>query len=78
MLAAPEHQEMNRQVKVTGRTLRKMARYLLVQARVLESYINFAFMYTTDLIFPVLPINDLIIEDGNTTTSIKLAKGTKP
>ena len=35
-------------------------------------------MYTTDHIFPVLPIKDLINEDGDTTTPHKLATGTKP
>ena len=35
-------------------------------------------MYTTDYIFPVLPIKDLINEDGNPMTSYKLATGTKP
>ena len=35
-------------------------------------------MYTTDHIFPVLPIKDLINKDGNPTMSHKLAIGTKP
>ena len=35
-------------------------------------------MYTTDHIFPVLPIKDLINKDGNPTTPHKLATGTKP
>ena len=35
-------------------------------------------MYTTDHIFPVPPIKDLINEDGNPTTPHKLATGTKP
>ena len=35
-------------------------------------------MYTTDHIFPVLPIKDSINEDGNPTTPHKLATGTKP
>ena len=35
-------------------------------------------MYTTDHIFPVLPIKDLINEDSNPTTPHKLATGTKP
>ena len=34
-------------------------------------------MYTTDHIFPVLPIKDLINEDGDPTTPYKLATGTK-
>ena len=34
-------------------------------------------MYTTDHIFPVLPIKDLINEDGDPTPPHKLATGTK-
>ena len=58
-LAAPEHQEMNGQVEVTWRTLRTIAHSLMVHARVPENYIHFALMYTTDHIFPVLPIKVL-------------------
>ena len=35
-------------------------------------------MYTTDHIFLVLPLKDLINEDGDPTTPYKLAIGTKP
>ena len=35
-------------------------------------------MYTTDHIFPVLPIKDLINKYGDPTTPHKLATGTKP
>ena len=35
-------------------------------------------MYTTDHIFPVLPIKYLINEDGDPATSFKLLTGTKP
>ena len=34
-------------------------------------------MYTTDHIFPVLPIKDLINKDGDPTTPHKMATGTK-
>ena len=78
MLAAPEHQEMNRQVKVTGRMLRIIAHSLMVHARVSEAYIHFALLYMTDHIFTVLPIKYLINEDGNMKTPNKLATGTKP
>ena len=77
-LAAPENQEMNGQVEVTRRTLRTIAHSLMVHARIPEIYIHFALMYTTYHIFPVLPIKDLIIEDGDPTTPYKLATGTKP
>ena len=77
-LAAPEHQEMNGQVEVAWRTLRTVAHALMVHARVPEVYVHFAVMHTTDHIFPVLPIKDLINEDGDPTTPHKLATGTKP
>ena len=77
-LAAPEHQEMNGQVEVTWRTLSTVAHSLMVHARFPEVYVHFALMYTTDHIFPVLLINDLINEDGDPTTPHKLATGMKP
>ena len=69
---------MNGQVKVTWRTLHTVSHSLMVHARVLEAYIHFVLIYTTDHIFPVLPIKDMINEDGDPTTSHKLAIGTKP
>ena len=69
---------MNGQVEVTWRTLRTIAHALMVNARVPEIYVHFALIYTTDHIFPVLPIKDLIKEDGYPTTPYKLATGTKP
>ena len=69
---------MDRQVKVTWRTLRTVSHSLMLHARVPEAYVHFALMYTTDHIFSVLPIKDLINEDGSPTTPHKLATGTKP
>ena len=77
-LAAPEHQEMNGQVEMTWRTLSAVAHSLMVHARVLEAYVHFSLMNTTDHIFPVLPIKDLINKYGDSTTPHKLATGTKP
>ena len=74
-LAAPEHQEMNRQVEVSLRTLRTIAHSLMVHIRVLEAYIHFELMYTTYQIFPVLPMKDMINKDGDATTPFKLATG---
>ena len=78
MLAAPEHQETNKQVEVTLRTLCRIAHSIMVHARVLEAYILFALMYTTDHIFLVLPIKYLINKDSDPTTPFKLATGIKP
>ena len=69
---------MNGQVEVTWRTLCTFAHYIMLHTRVPEVYVHFALMYTTDHIFPVLPIKDLINEDGDPTTPHKLATGTKP
>ena len=69
---------MNGQVEVTWRTLRTVSHHPMVHARVLEAYINFVLLYTTDHIFPVLSIKYLINEDGDPTTPHKLATSTKP
>ena len=55
-----------------------VAHSLMIHARVPEVYVHFALMYTTDHIFPVLPIKDIINEDGDPTTPHKLATYTKP
>ena len=67
-LADLEHQEINGQVEATWIIFRTLAHSLMVHARVLEAYIHFPLMFTTDHIFPVLPIMDLINEDGDPTT----------
>ena len=77
-LTAPEHQEMNIQVEVTCRTLKTVAHALMVHAGVPEVYFHFALMYTKYHIYPVLPIKDLINEDGDPTTPHKLATSMKP
>ena len=50
----------------------------MVHASVLEAYIHFELMYTTDYIFPVLPIKDLINKYGDPTTPFKLSIGIEP
>ena len=69
---------MNGQVEVIRKTLRTILQYLMVHARFLEAYIHSALIYTTDHIFPVLPIKDMINKDGEPIKSFKLATGTKP
>ena len=69
---------MNVQVEVTWRTLRTIVHALMVHARFLEIYVHFTLIYTTDHIFPVLQIKELINEDGDPTTPYKLATGMKP
>ena len=78
MLAAPEHQEMNRQVEVTWIMLCTVAHSLMVHDRVLEVYVHSTLMYTTYHIFLVIPIIDLINQDGDPTMPYKLATGMKP
>ena len=60
------------------RTLRTVAHFLILHARVTELYVHFALMYTTDHIFLVITIKYLINEYGDPTTPHKLAIGTKP
>ena len=63
--------------KVKWRTLFTIVHSLMVHLRVSEAYIHFALMYTTDHIFPVIPIKYLINEDGEPTTPFKFVTGTK-
>ena len=72
-LAAPEHQEINRQVEMTWKTFRTIAHSLMLHSRVLEAYIHFSFMHTKDHIFPFIPIKYMINEEINLTTPFKLA-----
>ena len=58
--------------------MHKIAHSLMVHARVLEAYIHFVLIYTTDHIFPGLPIKDMINEYGDPSMPFKLAKGKKP
>ena len=69
---------MSGQDKVTLRMLRTIAYSLMVHAGFLEAYIHFALMYTTDHIFPVLPIKYLINKYGKPTTPFKLKTGKTP
>ena len=69
---------MNGQVEVTWRTLRLIAHTLMVHNRVPEICVHFALMYTTDHIFPVILLKNLINGDEYPTTPYKLATGTKP
>ena len=78
MLEFPDHQEMNGQGEVTRRTLRTIAHSLMVHAGVLEAYIHFALLYTTNHILPVLPIKYLIKKDGYPTMPFKLGTCMKP
>ena len=64
---------MNGRVEVTRKNLRTITYSLMVHAIVLEAYIIFALMYTTDHIFPVLPIKYVINKESDPNTSFKLA-----
>ena len=77
---ATEHQDMNVQFEVTWRTLCTVAHSIMLHDIVIvpEVYVHFALMYTTDHIFPVLPIKDLINEYGNPKTPHKMTTCTKP
>ena len=77
-LSAPDHKEINRQVKVTWTTLYTNEQSIMVHARFLEAYIHFSFIYTADNIFLVLPIKCLINKYNDPNTPYKLAAGMKP
>ena len=68
---------MNGQVELVWRTLHTIAHSIMVHARVWDKYIHFGLMYTTHHIFIALPINHLIKQDGELTTSHKVVTGTK-
>ena len=71
-LVAPHHQEMIGQIEVKWWTLQTISYSIMVHARVDEEYINFALMYKTGHIFPVLPIKDFSNQDGGPTMPHKL------
>ena len=50
----------------------------MVHTRVLDKYIHFSLMYTTDHIFPDVPIKQLVNQDGEATAPQQLVTGTKP
>ena len=77
-LAAPDYQETNGQVEATWWTLRTIAHSIMVHAQVSDEYTHFELLYTTDNIFPFLPIKHLVNKDGELTVPYKLAPGTKP
>ena len=70
ILAAPYYQEMDGEV--AWRTLQTIAHSIMVRARVSDKCINFSLMYTTDHIFPVLPIKHLVHQYVEPTTTHKL------
>ena len=62
---------MNGKFEVTWRTLRTIAHSLMVHYRVLEAYINFALMYTTYQIFPVLHVAIVFADDDTWDSGTK-------
>ena len=50
----------------------------MVHARVLDEYIHFEFIYTTDYIFLVITIKHLVNQYGEPNTPHKLENGKKP
>ena len=58
--------------------MRKISHSIMVHARFSEVNIYFEFMYTTDHIFPVLRIKDMINEDGDPNMPFKLATYSNP
>ena len=57
---------------MTWRTLRTVAHYIMVHARFPEVYVHFILMYTTDHIFPFIPIKYIINEYECQTCGVRL------
>ena len=76
-LAAPEHQEMNGMAEVTWRTIRSIAHSLMVFARVNDDYTHHALIFAAHHIIPVLPLKDLVNEQGDPVTPIELMTNKK-
>ena len=77
LLPAPDNQDMNDQVEVTWQTFWSIAHSIMVHPQVYDEYIHFELMYTTDDIFPFLPIKNLVNRDDEPTTPRKLTTGNK-
>ena len=67
---------MNGQVEVTWQTLQSISNSVMVHTRVLDKYIKFSLMYRNDNITPVIPIKQLVNQDGEPTMPYKLTTGT--
>ena len=76
--SAPEHNEINGQVRVTWKPLRTLSNSFMVHVRVLEEYIHFLIIYIMDQIFLVVLIKDLVNKDNEPTMPFKFVTGTKP
>ena len=63
---------------MTQRTLKTIAHSIMLHARFSDTYIHFSLIYTTDHVFPVLPIKNLVNQNIEPTTPNKLSTGTKP
>ena len=50
----------------------------MVCTRASDEYIKCSLIYTTDPIFPILPVKNLVNQDGEATTPYKLVTATKP
>ena len=68
---------MNGQVEVTWLTFQTIENLIIWNSRVSSEYIYIVLMYTTDHIFPVIPIKHLVKQDGESTMPHKLAYGMK-
>ena len=62
---------------MTWQKLQTIAHLIMVQAQVLDKCIHFLLIYTTDHIFPVLPIKHLVNQDREPNMPHKLETGTK-
>jgi transposase InsO family protein len=76
-LAAPKKQSQNHLAERSWQTINKMARSMMVHARLPDQYYYHANLYASS-IFNILPIKDLTTGDGDPTTPYFLFYGHKP
>ena len=75
--AAPKHQEQNGLVERHWGTIAKLANTLLLHARLNRKFFYYAVKYA-QYIHDVIPVRDLLDENGLPTTPYYLATGRKP
>jgi transposase InsO family protein len=77
ILAAPKKQYQNHLAERTWQTISTMSRSLLVHARLPDTFMFNALVYTCH-IFNILPVKGLLDESGNVSTPYTLFHGEKP
>ncbi len=75
--APPKHQEGNHFAERTWQSLRKLARCMLVHARLPDMYLYHALLHAYN-VFNILPLKVFVTADGTVSTPFELFVGSKP